>query len=183
MNINENNIQKITERWLEKIVIGLNLCPFAKAVHMKKQIRYAVCPATNLEALSIFLKTELDVLIAADPSVIDTTLLIHPYVLTDFFEFNDFLDYADEVLREKKLAGEIQIASFHPRYQFAGTKSNDIENYTNRSPYPILHLLRESKVELAVKAFPDAASIFNKNIATLRQLGHDGWAKLHDDIT
>lgn len=176
------SIQKKTQNWVEKIVIGLNLCPFAKAVHVKKQIRYALSHATNVDSLSAFLKLELDTLVAAHPDEIDTTLLIHPNVLTDFFEFNDFLDLADDILREKNLIGEIQIASFHPRYQFAGTASDDIENYTNRSPFPILHLLRENRIESAVKAFPDAAAIFDKNIETLRCLGHDGWMQLNQEI-
>lgn len=173
------DIQCKTQAWLEKIVIGLNLCPFAKAVHVKKQIRYTVCDATTTEELCSVLIAELDTLAAVDPQEIDTTLLIHPYVLTDFIDYNDFLDIADEILQESGLAGDIQIASFHPQYQFAETEPEDIENYTNRSPFPILHLLRENSVQRAVSAFPDAANIFNKNIETLQRLGHTGWDKLN----
>jgi hypothetical protein len=167
-----------TRNWLEKAVIGLNLCPFAKAVHVKRQIRYVVSAASTDHELLDDLVRELKHLAAADPVDIETTLLIHPLALSDFLDFNDFLDVADAALDELDLAGEIQVASFHPGYQFAGTQPDDIENYTNRSPYPILHLLREESIDRAMVAFPDAAQIFEKNIDTLTRLGHDGWAKL-----
>jgi len=167
-----------TQAWLEKAVIGLNLCPFAKAVHIKKQIRYTVSNATTPEALLTDLIAALEQLAEANPDEVDTTLLIHPQVLTDFLDYNEFLDVADAALDELDLVGEIQIASFHPHYQFADSGPDDIENYTNRSPYPTLHLLREDSIERAVGAFPDAADIFDKNIDTMRRLGHDGWDKL-----
>lgn len=168
-----------TIAWLEKAVIGLNLCPFAKAVHVKKQIRYVVCQADTPEALLGVLMDELQRLSDTDPEQVDTTLLIHPYVLQDFLDYNEFLDVADAALEDMDLSGELQIASFHPQYQFADTDVNDIENYTNRSPYPTLHLLREDSIERAVEVFPDAADIFEKNIDTLRALGHDGWDRLN----
>ena len=167
-----------TQRWLERAVIGLNLCPFAKAVHVKKQIRYVVSSATTPEALMDDLVRELELLAETAAEKIETTLLIHPYVLTDFLDYNDFLDVADEALEELDLAGELQIASMHPHYQFADTEPDDIDNYTNRSPYPTLHLLRESSVAQAVMAFPEADKIFDKNIETMRRLGHEGWDKL-----
>ena len=167
-----------TQTWLEKAVIGLNLCPFAKAVHVKKQIRYTVSNATTPEALLTDLIAALEQLAEANPDEVDTTLLIHPQVLTDFLDYNEFLDVADAALDELDLVGEIQIASFHPHYQFADSGPDDIENYTNRSPYPTLHLLREDSIERAVDAFPEAADIFDKNIDTMRRLGHDGWDKL-----
>lgn len=167
-----------TKTWLEKAVIGLNLCPFAKAVHIKNQIRYVVSTARNTDALLDDLEAELKTLHAADAADIDTILLIHPDVLQDFLDYNDFLETADELVEELELDGEIQIASFHPHYQFAGTAANDIENYTNRSPYPILHLLRESSIERAVEAFPQAETIFEKNMETLRELGLEGWRQL-----
>lgn len=167
-----------TVAWLEKAVIGLNLCPFAKAVHVKKQIRYVVSDATTPEELLGLLMDELQLLSDAEPEQIDTTLIIHPGVLTDFEDYNEFLDVADAALEDMDLVGELQVASFHPDYQFADTHKNDIENYTNRSPYPTLHLLREDSVERAVEAFPEASDIFDKNIDTLRTLGHDGWDKL-----
>ena len=167
-----------TEAWLEKAVIGLNLCPFAKAVHVKKQIRYVVSDATTPEALLATLMDELQSLSDLDPEQVDTTLLIHPWVLNDFLDYNEFLDVADAAVEDLDLAGELQVASFHPDYQFEGSEANDIDNYTNRSPYPTLHLLREDSIERAVEAFPEAADIFDKNIATLRQLGHEGWDKL-----
>lgn len=167
-----------TVRWMEKAVIGLNLCPFAKAVHVKRQIRYVVSDATTPEELLEQLMDELQHLADADPEKVDTTLLIHPNVLQDFEDYNEFLDVADAALEDMNLDGELQVASFHPDYQFADTEKNDIDNYTNRSPYPTLHLLREESVERAVDAFPEASDIFEKNIATLRALGHEGWDRL-----
>jgi uncharacterized protein len=167
-----------TVQWLERAVIGLNLCPFAKAVHVRKQIRYVVSAATDEEALREDLLRELHLLTQTPAAEIETTLLIHPHVLTDFFDYNNFLNRADAALAELDLADEIQIASFHPHYQFAGTQPDAIENYTNRSPYPMLHLLRVASVTRGVAAFPDAAVIFEGNIAKLRKLGHEGWAEL-----
>lgn len=167
-----------TKVWLERAVIGLNLCPFAKAVHAKNRIRYVVSHASTPDALLVELAGELHGLQAADPDHFDTTLLIHPNVLSDFPDYNDFLDSAEATVTGCGLEGVIQIASFHPDYQFAGTQPADIDNYTNRSPFPMLHLLRESSVESAVAAYPDAARIFEKNIAMLRQLGHAGWLEL-----
>ena len=167
-----------TQTWLERAVIGLNLCPFAKAVHVKNQIRYVVSRATTHEELLNDLLNELELLAETPSEKIDTTLLIHPGVLADFLDYNDFLDVVDEALEDMDLDGELQIAGFHPRYQFADTQPDDIENFTNRSPYPMLHLLRESSVAIAVSAFPEADKIFDKNIETLRKLGHEGWDKL-----
>lgn len=170
-----------TRTWLEKAVIGLNLCPFAKAVHHKNQIRYTVSRATNSAALEKDLIAELQLLQQTDPKKVDTTLLIHPYALTNFLDYNDFLETADNCIRHLQFTGQIQIASFHPDYQFANTSSEDIENFTNRSPYPMLHLLRESSIERAVSAFPDAATIYETNIETMRTLGHKGWAAIADN--
>ena len=167
-----------TKAWLEKAVIGLDLCPFARAVHVRNQIRYVVSEAETPEELLADLIGELQALAAADPEEIDTTLLIHPRVLEDFLDYNDFLGVAEAAVEDLGLAGILQVASFHPRYQFAGTGPDDIENYTNRSPYPILHLLREESVERAVDAFPDTARIYEKNIETLRRLGREGWNRL-----
>ena len=167
-----------TRHWLEQAVIGLNLCPFAKAVHGKGQIRWVESHAGDVKALMADLVHELQLLAAADPEAIDTTLLLHPKVLADFLDYNDFLDLADAALEELGLIGVLQIASFHPQYQFEGTAPDDVENLSNRSPFPTLHLLREDSVERAVAAFPEAESIYEKNIETLRALGPDGWAKL-----
>jgi len=167
-----------TQRWLERAVIGLGLCPFAKAVYVKRQIRYAVTAATTADALLAELAHELALLAQADPEEIDTTLLIHPHVLSDFSDYNEFLGQADDAIAELGLEGVIQVASFHPRYQFEGAGPDDIENYTNRSPYPMLHLLRESSVERAVTTHPDTTAIYRKNMDTLRALGHDGWRRL-----
>ena len=177
-NNSQETVIADTVRWLERAVIGLNLCPFAKAVHIKKQIRYVVSSATTPEDLLKDLISELELLAESSAEKIDTTLLIHPHVLTDFLDYNDFLDVVDETLEELDLAGELQIASMHPHYQFADTQADDMENYTNRSPYPTLHLLRESSVDKAVSAFPEADQIFEKNIDTMKKLGHEGWDKL-----
>ncbi len=176
--VDHQAVTAATEQWLEKAVIGLNLCPFAKAVHVKKQIRYVVTEADTPEELLELLMNELQLLSDTDPDKVDTTLIIHPNLLNDFEDYNEFLDVADAALEDMGLVGELQVASFHPHYQFADTDKNDIGNYTNRSPFPTLHLLREDSVERAVEAFPEAEEIFEKNIDTLEKLGHDGWNKL-----
>ena len=178
LNVDDDEIIDATRRWLEKAVIGLNLCPFAKAVYVKDQVRFVVSNATAPEALLEQLMDELQLLSDTPSEQIDTTLLIHPFVLTDFLDYNEFLEVADAAVEDMHLDGELQVASFHPDYQFADSDQNDISNYTNRSPYPILHLLREDSVERAVEAFPEADDIFDKNIDTMRKLGHAGWDAL-----
>ncbi len=178
LNADDDAIVAATRRWLERAVIGLNLCPFAKSVYVKEQVRYVVSPARTPEELLETLMNELQDLADTDPEKTDTTLLIHPFVLNDFADFNEFLDVADAAVEDMHLDGELQVASFHPDYQFADTAPDDISNYTNRAPYPILHLLREASIDRAVEAFPDAADIFEKNIDTMDKLGHDGWDKL-----
>ena len=168
----------LTRRWLERAVIGLNLCPFAKAVYVKGQVRFAVSDATTPDELVERVTAELAFLRDADPQQTDTTLLIHPQVLADFLEYNDFLDTADATIHAQGLAGVIQIASFHPNYQFAGTAPDDVGNHSNRSPFPMLHLLRENSVARAVGAFPEADAIVDRNLATLAKLGQDGWKRL-----
>lgn len=174
----EPNYVEDTQNWLVKAVIGLNLCPFAKSVHVKEQIRYFVSPASTVEELLQDLAKELEHLAEVSPEKTDTTLLIHPYVLQDFLEYNEFLDLADSLLEDLQLDGELQIASFHPDYQFADTKADDITNFTNRSPYPTLHLIREDSIDRAVEAFPEAEAIFETNMETMKKLGLDGWRKL-----
>ena len=167
-----------TVRWLERAVIGLNLCPFAKGVHAKGQIHYVVSSATEPEALLKELERELKALVQTAPEVRDTTLLIAPDAFADFLDFNDFLAEADDVLAELDLEGTLQIAPFHPRFQFAGTAEDDITNSTNRAPYPTLHLIREASIDRAVQSFPEAEAIFEVNMATLEKLGPAGWAAL-----
>ncbi|MBI3902625.1 MAG: DUF1415 domain-containing protein [Nitrosomonadales bacterium] len=179
--LSDDDIIALTQLWLERAVIGLNLCPFAKAVHVKKQIRYVVSSATTPEELLDELMRELEVIAEAPSSKIDTTLLIHPYVLSDFLDYNDFLGVVDDTLEEMELDGILQVASMHPYYQFADTEPDDIENYTNRSPYPMLHLLREASIVQAVAAYPEAEDIFDRNIETLRRIGHEGWEALGVD--
>ena len=167
-----------TRHWLEKAVIGLNLCPFAKAVYVKNQVRLVVSTARHADDLLEELDRELDLLVATPADEIDTTLLIHPTLFEDFLDFNDFLEVAEGVVDEHGLEGVIQLASFHPQFQFDGTEPDDISNCTNRAPFAILHLLREDSVERAVEAFPQADEIFDANIATLEKLGHSGWKAL-----
>jgi hypothetical protein len=167
-----------TRDWIEKAVIGLNLCPFAKAVYVKEQIRYVVSGARTPDALVQDLVSELETLAEASPERIDTTLLIHPHVLNDFLDYNDFLEVADETVDGLGLSGVLQVASFHPQYQFEGTEPDDVTNCTNRSPYPTLHLLREESVDRAVEAFPEAERIYEANMETLSHLGADGWKAL-----
>jgi hypothetical protein len=167
-----------TRHWLEAAVIGLNLCPFAKAVHGKGQIRWRLSDAREPKALLADLVQELQFLAAADAQAVETTLLVHPHVLDDFLDFNDFLDVADAALVDLGLDGTLQIASFHPQYQFADSEPDDITNHSNRSPHPTLHLLRESSIARAVTSVPDAADIYERNLETLRGLGHAGWQAL-----
>jgi uncharacterized protein len=167
-----------TRRWLERAVIGLNLCPFAKAEHVHGRIRYVLSEVTKPKMLRKELERELLTLVAADPAQVETTLLIHPRVLQNFYDYNDFLAEADALIEALELQGVLQIASFHPDYQFEGTDKNAIENYSNRSPYPMLHILREASVERAVAAYPDAAQIYERNIETLQKLGLAGWQEL-----
>lgn len=167
-----------TRLWLERAVIGQNLCPFAKAVHVKQQIRWVVSQATDEQELMDDLVSELQLLAQTDATKIDTTLLIHPHVLTDFLDYNDFLELAESAVAELDLEGELQVASFHPDYQFADVAADDISHATNRSPFPTLHLLREASIDRAVAAFPDADSLVERNIATLQQLGESGWHAL-----
>ena len=176
--MNDEDVIAATREWLEKAVIGLNLCPFAKAVYVKNQVRFVVSSAPHLDGLLEDLDRELDFLAAADPEEIDTTLLIHPTLLLDFLDFNDFMQLAEAAVEEHELEGVIQIASFHPMFQFEGTEPDDMGNYTNRTPFPTLHLLREASIERAVAAFPEAETIYERNIDTLKALGHVGWQAL-----
>lgn len=169
-----------TRNWVERAVIGLNLCPFAKAVYVKNQVRIVVSKARHLDAFLEELDSELDLLAAADPSEIDTTLLVHPTLLPDFLEFNDFMQLVEAAVTEHDLEGVIQIASFHPSFQFADTEPDDISNYTNRAPYPTIHLIREASIARAVETIPDTDSIYERNIETMKALGHLGLKRVLD---
>ena len=171
-------VEADVRRWLERVVIGLNLCPFAKAVYTKQQARIVISDATTGRALLEQLGEEMALLRDTSADEVDTTLLVHPQVLTDFLDYNDFLDDADALIEAMELDGVLQVASFHPHYQFAGTEPDDAENLTNRAPYPILHLLREASVDRAVAAYPDPDGIIDRNIATVRELGTEGFRKL-----
>ena len=174
----EATVVEDTQRWLMQAVVGLNLCPFAKAVVVKDLVRYRVCTSAEPTHWLALLREELLHLAQSPPDTLDTTLLMAPLALPDFLDFNDFLADCDELLMELALDGVLQIADFHPRYQFGGTSPDDIGNFTNRAPYPTLHLLREASMDQAVAAYPDAALIFERNIAVLEKLGHTGWQAL-----
>ncbi|VAW80900.1 hypothetical protein MNBD_GAMMA13-1679, partial [hydrothermal vent metagenome] len=165
------HIIKSVRYWLETVVIGLNLCPFAKREWVNKRVRFFVTSAVTEEQLLQDLRAELEYL--GNEAAVETTLLIHPDVLQDFHEYNQFLNAADGLLVQMGLGGVYQIASFHPDYQFADSEPDDVENYTNRSPYPILHLIREASLERAIANYPDPDQIPERNMALLRSLGHD----------
>ncbi|MBD7961797.1 DUF1415 domain-containing protein [Comamonas avium] len=167
-----------TVRWLEKAVIGLNLCPFAKSVHVKGQIHYVVSQASDAEGVAIDLHRELEALAESSPEKRDTTLLILPQAFAEFLDFNDFTELADDLVEELDLGGILQVASFHPLFQFEGTDVDDVTNCTNRAPYPILHLLREDSIDKAVEAFPEAEMIYERNMQVLGEMGIEGWLDL-----
>ncbi|MGB3450871.1 MAG: DUF1415 domain-containing protein [Giesbergeria sp.] len=167
-----------TVRWLERAVIGLNLCPFAKGVHGKGQIHYVVSSATEGAQLLQELGDELKALAEISPEERDTTLLMAPACFPDFLDFNDFLELADQLLNALDLEGILQIASFHPAFQFGGTTVDDVTNCTNRAPYPTLHLLREDSIDRAVAAFPEAETIYERNMQVLEEMGAEGWQAL-----
>jgi len=178
MNHLVDDVVRDTRHWLERAVIGLNLCPFAKAVHVKGQVHYAVSGATHPRQLLEDLATEVEALVASQPAQRETTLLIVPACLRDFLEFSDFMAQADRLIRKRGLEGVIQLASFHPSFEFADSGPQDIANFTNRSPYPTIHLLREASIERAVQAFAQPESIYEANMETLRRIGPEGWAAL-----
>lgn len=169
-----------TRRWLERAVIGLNLCPFARQPFAAGRVRFRMSDATEPETLLEHLRDELTLLDETSPEEIETTLLIHPGVFQDFLDFNDFLGVAEETVEELGMEGTLQVASFHPDYRFAGTAPDDVENCTNRSPWPTLHLLRESSIDRAVEAVEDTDAIYERNIETMRRIGHEGFRKVMD---
>ena len=173
-----DTVSEHTKQWLEKAVIGLNLCPFAKAPHVKNLVRIVVSKARHLDGFLEDLDRELQLLGNTPASELETTLLVHPTLFPDFETFNQMLEIADDAVVENELEGIVQIAPFHPDFQFEGTEADDISNYTNRSPYPTLHLIREDSITKAAEAFPDASAIFDRNIALLEKMGHEGWDKV-----
>ena len=177
-HLDTNTVSEHTKQWLEKAVIGLNLCPFAKAPHVKNLVRIVVSEARHLDGFLEDLDRELQLLSNTPASELETTLLVHPTLFPDFETFNQMLEIADDAVVENELEGIVQIAPFHPDFQFEGTEADDISNYTNRSPYPTLHLIREDSIDKAAEAFPDASAIFDRNIALLEKMGHEGWDKL-----
>lgn len=178
MQIDEQLVIQQTQQWLEKAVIGLNLCPFAKAPYVKNKVRIKVSFAQHLDGFLQDLDDELQWLLRTPADECETTLLITPILFTDFLVFNDMLDNAEQAVLDNQAEGILQIAPFHPYFQFEGTLLEDISNYTNRSPYPTLHLIREDSITKAANAFPDASAIFERNIQLLENMGHSGWERL-----
>lgn len=179
MELTDEQVLADTRRWIEKAVIGLNLCPFARSVYVKNQVRIVVSRARHLDAFLDELDRELDLLVNTPAEEVDTTLLVHPTLFPDFEVFNDFMNVVDDVVAEHELEGVIQVANFHPDFLFEGEPSDDPSHFTNRAPYPTLHLLREDSVERAVASEGgDADRIVERNIATLRGLGAEGWKAL-----
>jgi hypothetical protein len=176
--MNRDDVIAAMRLWLEKAVIGLNLCPFAKAVYVKNQVRFVVSEARHVDAFLEELDRELEFLAEADPQEVDTTLLIHPTLFPDFLDFNEVVGIAEEAVAEHELEGILQVASFHPAFQFEDTAPEAVGNYTNRAPFPTLHLIREESLARAVAAYPDAEDIYLRNIETLEKLGLDGWRAL-----
>ena len=183
MTVDTIFVEKRVRAWVEKAVIGLNLCPFAKGVYGKGQVRIVIDQSDNVHELTEQLRGQLLALADTPAAQVDTTLLVVPTLFEDFGQFNDYLDIAEALLDQLELVGELQIASFHPKYQFADTDPDDISNYTNRAPYPILHLLREDSLDEAVAQFPDASVIFERNIETVQRLGQAGWERLLNEET
>lgn len=176
--VDPDTVVQDTIRWLERAVIGLNLCPFAKGVHSKGQIHYVVSQATDGRELIQELERELEALAEISPEKRDTTLLMAPACFEEFLDFNNFLEVVDALIDALDLGGILQVASFHPRFQFEGTEVDDVTNCTNRAPYPTLHLLREDSIDQAVQAFPEAETIYERNMQVLRELGTEGWQAL-----
>jgi uncharacterized protein len=183
MKNSHNHVIDTTKLWVERFVIGLNLCPFARHPFRTDKIKYIVFDGDNQEKLTEKLVMEINHLLETTPSVLETTLIILPDMLADFDEYLDYLEISEFILSELELEGLVQVASFHPDYQFEGTEPDDVENYTNRSPFPILHLLREDSVERAIEAFPEVGDIPAQNIETMKTLGLDHVKKMLNDIT
>jgi hypothetical protein len=181
--MDRHEIVAATRRWIARVVIGLNMCPFARRVFEGDKIRYAVTLAEDEQALRQELARELEALAAAPCALVETTLLIHPCVLRNFLDYNEFLDGAERLLAELGLAGTLQIASFHPDYQFAGTDAGAVENHTNRSPYPMLHLLREASISAVAGDPGELLEIPRRNIETLRRLGIEGIREMLQEIS
>jgi hypothetical protein len=180
--INNETVLKLTKQWIETFVLGLNLCPFARHPYKNGKIRYVVFEGVDIEHLTETLVREIAYLEQSPPSVVETSLVILKEALSDFDEYLDYLEVTEFVLNELELAGVFQIASFHPDYQFEGTEPEDAENYTNRSPFPMIHILREDSVTRAVEAYPEVGNIPEQNIATMNKLGVDKIKQMIYDI-
>lgn len=180
--MDQQAVIEVTRRWISSVVIGLNFCPFARRVFQGGLIRYVVSEATDEEKLLEELGSELQNLAGAPIEETETTLLIHPGVFGSFLDFNDFLAIGDRLIETLKLRGIIQIASFHPDYQFEATQPDDVENFTNRSPYPMLHLLREESISKVMGEGDELLEIPRRNIELLKRLGRENMLEMMNQI-
>jgi hypothetical protein len=174
--VDQQTIEAQIRTWLEQVVIGLNLCPFAAHPYQNQQVHIAISPCTDKLCLLTQLQSELEHL--EQHPTIETTVLVIPNLLQDFDDYNQFLDLVDDLIAQQGWEGVFQVASFHPNYQFGGTQPEDAENLTNRAPYPILHLLREASLEHALEHTAHPEEIFERNIATVQALSETEKAKL-----
>lgn len=178
----DEHIIALTREWVEQAVIGLNLCPFANSVFRKNQIAFQVSHAQTTDALWQDLLAASETMLSTPADQMDTLLLIHPWALGDFFEFNDFVGDVEALFDANGLSGVLQVASFHPDYQFADATANDPTNHTNHSPFPTLHLLREASLDKAIDSVQNTESIVDNNLETMRRLGHAGWDEIQARI-
>lgn len=170
MTDSTSQIKQACQNWLEQVVIGLNLCPFASKPYLDNQVRIVVSECVDETCLLEQLQTELELLADHSPKEIETSLIVLPHMLDNFYDYNDFLDSAEGLLENQGWSGHFQLASFHPHYQFAGSQPDDCENLTNRAPYPILHLIREASIQKALKHYPNPHTIPQHNIDTVCEL-------------
>lgn len=173
--LSKEGVVEITQQWVERVVVGLNLCPFARPVVQEQSIRYAVCDASDWNTMRQFVLEEMLLIWEAEPSDITTSLLMFSQGLQDFLEYLEFLELADSLIEDAGLSGIFQVASFHPEYQFDGTSSEDRSNYTNRAPFPTLHLLREDDISRAVESSVDTTAIPERNIQRLLSMSEEEW--------
>lgn len=184
-NLPQPDVQAVVQRtldWLDRIVIGLNLCPFAASVRREGSVRLAVCESSDEATLAKDLLAELDLLQQTGEAEISTTLLVFPRAFHRFDSYWQFYELAENLLLEAGLEGVIQLASFHPDYCFEGEPAQDVSHFTNRSPYPMLHLIREQQLERVLAQYPDPEAIPDRNIATLRRLGESQLRALFADF-
>ncbi|HHP0479969.1 TPA: DUF1415 domain-containing protein [Vibrio campbellii] len=177
-NTDINAITEQVNKWLNDVVIGLNLCPFAAKPQRNKQIKIFVSEASQEEALLEDILLQLIELSNTEPEKLETTLVVVPNMLQDFWDYNFFIDWVEGLIKQQDWEGIFQVATFHPDYCFGGAEPEDDENLTNRSPYPVFHLIREESMEKVLKHYPDPESIPDTNIARVSALSEEERKKL-----